>query len=147
MSEEFLGGTMKTNRQFTIRETLVLATLTGTWLTITIQLASASVLFWIFAVVMGSILRPAHQRHRTPESATDLLTVAITWSVACGIGGLALDMRLPDSAFSGLLSWSMLGQLTGFYLGFVWTFIVLVVRRVERIVGPLGRARPVAQHR
>ena len=96
---------------------------------------------------MAAILRPAHQRHQTPESVTDVLSVAVCWAVACGVAGFALDLRLPGSATSDLFSWAVLGQLTGFYLGLVWVLVVLLARHVERVAGPASRTRPIAKQR
>lgn len=135
---------MKSNRQFTISEMLLLVTFIGTWLAVTTRLGPLGVLFWGFTVVMAAILRPAHQRRKTPESVTDVLSVAVSWAFACGIAGFALDMRLPSGAFSGPFSWAVIGQLTGFYLGLVWVLVVLLARHVERVAGPVSRTRPIA---
>ena len=136
---------MKSNRQFTISEMLLLVTFIGTWLAVTTRLGPLSVLFWGLTVVMAAILRPAHQRRKTPESVTDVLSVAVSWAVACGVAGFALDVHLlPNGAFSGPFSWAVIGQLTGFYLGLVWVLVVLLARHVERVAGPVSRTRPIA---
>ncbi len=144
MREDYEGPNVKTNRQFTISEMLLLVTFIGTWLAITAQLGSLSILFWGLTVVMAAILRPAHQRHQTPESVTDVLSVAVCWAVACGVAGFALDLRFPGNATADLFSWAVLGQLTGFYLGLVWVLVVLLARHVERVAGPASRTRPIA---
>jgi hypothetical protein len=131
-------------RQFTVREILLLMTMIGTWLAITLQLGSFSVLFWGLGVVMASVLRPHHQRHETPSSVTDVLSVAISWAVVFGIAGLALDVWMSGSASLGLFSWAVLCQLTGFYLGIVWVLVVLLARHVERVARPLTRTRTIA---
>ncbi len=138
------GHNVKTNRQFSVREMLLLVIFIGTYLTITVQLGRASTLFWGLTVVMATILRPAHQRRQTPESVTDVLSVAISWAVVCGVAGFALDAQLLGNAFSSHFSWAVLGQLTGFYLGLVWVLIVLLIRHVERVTGLVNRPRPIS---
>ena len=135
---------MARGRQFTVREVLLLVTLICTWLAITVQLKTFGVPFWGFAVVMAAVLRPGHQRHETPNSVTDVLSVSISWSVMGGVVGLALDVWLAGRASFSLFCWAVLCQLTGFYLGMVWVLVVLLARHVERVARPLSRRRSVA---
>ncbi len=139
------GHNVKTNRvsnrAFSVGDMMLLVMAIGTYLAVTVQLGPLSILFWGLAVVMASILRPAHQRRITPESVTDVMSVAVSWAVVCGIAGFALDARLMGNAFSGYFSWAVLGQLTGFYLGLVWVLVVLLVRHFERVAGLVGRTR------
>jgi hypothetical protein len=130
--------------QFTAGELLLLVTFIATWLGITVELGSLSVLFWGCGVAMTAILRPAHQRRRTPESVTDVLSVAVSWAVAWGAAGVVLDLQFTSPDSSGLLSWTVLGELTGFYLGLVWVLVLFLARHVERISGQLNRPRPTA---
>ncbi len=130
--------------QFTAGELLLLVTLIAMWLGITVQLGSLSVLFWGCGVAMTAILRPSHQRRRTPESVTDVLSVAVSWAVAWGAAGVALDLQATTPDFWGFLSWTLLGELTGFYLGLVWVLVLLLARHVERLTGQLDRPRPTA---
>ncbi len=139
-----MGRRVAGSNQFTAGELLLLVTLIATWLGITVQLGSLSLLFWGCGVAMTAILRPAHQRRRTPESVTDVLSVAVSWAVAWGAAGVALDQRITAPDFSGPLSWIVLGELTGFYLGLVWVLVLLLARHVERISGQLDRPRPAA---
>ena len=139
-----MGHRIEGSSQFTAGELLLLVTLIATWLGITVQLGSLSVLFWGCGVAMTAILRPAHQRRRTPESVTDVLSVAVSWAVAWGVAGAALGQRITAPDFSGPLSWIVLGELTGFYLGLVWVLVLLLARHVARISGQLDRPRPTA---
>ncbi len=126
--------------QFTLSELLLLVTLISIWLGITVLTGTYSLLVWGLGVLMAAILRPAHQRPKTPESATDVMSVAVGWSVACGAGGCVLDVTSYAVAGSSVLSWTFLGQCTGFYLGMVWVLVVLLVRQVEKIVERVDRA-------
>ncbi len=139
-----MGHWMRTNGPFTAREMLLLFTLIATWLAITLQLGPLSLLFWGLGLIMAAILRPAHQRRQTPESVTDVLSVAVSWAVAWGVAGLALDLRTVGSAFSEIPAWVVLGELMGFYLGLVWVLILLLFRHVQRVVRPIGGTRPIA---
>ena len=130
--------------QFTLSELLLLVTLIGGWLGISVLTGTYSLLVWGLGVLMAAVLRPSHERPKTPESATDVMSVAICWSVACGIGGFALDVTSYAVARSSVLSWTFLGELTGFYLGMVWVLIVLLVRHVERHVGRVDNPRTAA---
>jgi hypothetical protein len=57
---------------------------------------------------------------------------------------VALDLRATTPDFWGFLSWTLLGELTGFYLGLVWVLVLLLARHVERLTGQLDRPRPTA---
>ncbi len=122
---------------------MLFVTLIATWLGITVQLGWMSVLFWGCGVAMTAILRPAHQRRRIPDSVTDVLSVAVSWAVAWGIAGAVLDFRISALDDPGPLSWTLLGELTGFYLGLVWVLVLLMVRHIERMFGQLNRPRPI----
>ena len=135
---------MKRQYRFTVSDILLLVTLITVWMAVTLQLQTYSILFWGLAVVMAGVLRPSHQRNKTPESVTEVLSVAIIWAVACGLIGLLVDVRFPNHVAIGSLSWSVWGQLTGFYLGMVWVLVVLLARHVERITGLFGRTRTIS---
>jgi hypothetical protein len=130
--------------QFTAGQLFLLVTFIAMWLGITVRLGSMSVLFWGCGVAMTAILRPSHQRRRTPESVTDVMSVAVSWAVAWGAAGVAMDLRVSAPEFMGLVSWTVLGELTGFYLGLVWVLVLLLARYVERLSGQFGRPRPTA---
>lgn len=132
---------MKANRSFTFRELLVLCTLIGTWLVVTIPLGSYSVLLWAVGILMASVLQPSHQRRATPESVADVLSVAVCGAVICGAIGFVVDLRFSSGAFASFPSWALIGELTGFYLGLVWVLVLLLVRHVERVFGPVNRTR------
>lgn len=137
------GGFVKTSRQFTIGEMLLLVLFIGIWLTVTIQLSSLSVFFWGLAMGMAAVLRPSHQRRPTPVTVTDVVSIAVGWGVACGILGFLLDMRIGRDFAPGAFSWTLFGELTGFYLGLMWVMVVFLFRHVERVVGAVNRPRPI----
>lgn len=132
------GRIMKTDHQFSISQILLLVAFMVTWLAITVHLGWLSIVFWGLAVLMAAILRPAHQRRRTPESVTDVLSVAVCWAVACGFLGVAFDAGVFGRALSDAFSWVVFGQLAGFYLGLIWVLIILLVRHIERVIGQPG---------
>ena len=135
---------MKTNRQFTISEMLMLIMFIGIWLSVTIQLGSLSVLFWGLAMGMAAVLRPSHQRRSTPVTVADVVSIAVSWAVVCGLLGFLLDVRIGREAMTRVFSWALFGQLTGFYLGLLWVLVVFLFRHVERVVGVVKRPRPIA---
>ena len=128
----------------TASELLLLVSLLILWLGITVLLGSFSLLVWAGAVVMALILRPPHQRQQTPESVTDVLSVAVTWCVALGIAGLVADLFAPVSLAAVDFSWTFLAELSGFCLGFVWVLVLLLIRHIEHVVGQYGKSRPLA---
>ncbi len=93
-------------------ELLLLMSLVMLWLGVTALLGSFSLLVWAGAIAMAAILRPAHQRQRTPESVTDLVSVAVIWCVALGIAGLCVDVFAPKRWPLGDLSWALLAELS-----------------------------------
>jgi hypothetical protein len=123
----------------TASELLLLVSLLALWLGITVLLGPFSLLVWAGAVAMAVILRPPHQRQQTPESVTDVLSVAVTWCVACGIAGLGADLFAPATLAAVDFSWTFLAELIGFYLGFVWVLVLLLIRHIEQVVGRYGR--------
>jgi hypothetical protein len=125
-------------------ELLLLVSLLVLWLGITVLLGAWSLLIWAGAVAMAMILRPSHQRQRTPESVTDVLSVAVTWCVALGAAGLACDLFVPVSRAMSDVSWTFLAELAGFYLGFVWVLVLLLIRHLEQLSGRFDRPRPLA---
>ena len=129
---------MKTIHRFSISQGLLLLAFMTTWLVITVHLGRLSIFFWGLAVLMAAILRPSHQRRRTPESVTDVLSIAVCWAVACGFLGLALDAGMFGRSVSSVSSWVVFGQLAGFYLGLGWVLVILLARHVERIIGQSG---------
>lgn len=132
---------MKRIRSFALRETLLLMVFIGIWLAITIQWGALSLPFWALAVGMAAVLRPTHQRRSIPDSVTDVLSVAVSWAVAGGVAGIAFDLRQPSGLASDVLSWAVIGELTGFYLGFLWVMVLLVFQHIERLTGSVNRAR------
>ncbi|MHB0955880.1 MAG: hypothetical protein ACYC6N_17110 [Pirellulaceae bacterium] len=121
-------------RDGTALELLLLMSLVTLWLGITALLGSFSLLVWAGALGMAAILRPPHQRSKTPESVTDLLSVAVTWGVALGMVGLSVDLFAPNLRSIGDLSWVLLAELAGFFLGFVWVLVVLSFQHIERVM-------------
>ena len=119
----------------TASELLLLVSLLALWLGITVLLGPFSLLVWAGAVAMAVILRPPHQRQRTPESVTDVLSVAVTWCVVCGIAGLVADLFAPIRLAAVDVSWTFLAELIGFYVGFVWVLVLLLIRHIEQVVG------------
>lgn len=128
----------------TVSELLLLVSLLTLWLGITVLLGSLSLLVWAGTVAMALILRPRHQRQPTPESVTDVLSVAVTWCVAVGAAGLVVDLVVPPDLAAVDLSWTFLAELTGFYLGFVWVLVLLLIRHVEQMSRRFGKSRPLA---
>jgi hypothetical protein len=129
-------------RDGTACELLLLMSLVALWLGITVLLGSFSLLVWAGATGMAAVLRPPHQRRRTPESVTDLLSVAVSWCVALGIAGLSADLLAPVGWSMVEWSWTFLGELAGFYLGFVWVLVLLSFRHIEQVMRRYDRTRP-----
>ncbi|MHB8973324.1 MAG: hypothetical protein ACYC3X_24420 [Pirellulaceae bacterium] len=125
-------------------ELLLLTSLVVLWLGITVLLGSFSLLVWGGATGMAAVLRPPHQRRRTPESVTDLLSVAVFWCVALGIAGLSVDVFAPAGWSLGDLSWALLAELVGFFLGFVWVLVVLSFQHLEQVMRQYDPTRPTA---
>ena len=75
---------------------------------------------------------------------TDLLSVAVFWCVALGSAGLSVDVFAPVGWSLGDLSWALLAELVGFFLGFVWVLVVLSFQRLEQVVRQYDRTRPTA---
>jgi Zn-dependent protease len=123
-------------------ELLLLMSLVILWLGVTAMLGSFSLLVWSGAIVMAAVLRPPHQRRRTPESVTDLVSVAVMWCVALGIAGLCVDLFAPTRWPLEDLSWALLAELAGFVLGFVWVLVVLSIQHLEQAVRRYDRTRP-----
>lgn len=132
---------MKKPRAIAIRETMLLVGLIGLWLAITIQWGAFSLLFWGLTVAMAGVLRPAHQRRPVPDSVTDVMSITVSWAVACGVLGLILDLRTPNPFAPGVLGWAMIGEITGFYLGFIWVLVLRLYRHIERVTSPVNHAR------
>lgn len=127
--------------QFTLRGMFLLVTFLSVWLAITVLLGTYSLFFWCLAVFMAIVLGPAHQRRSIPESATDVLAVAVVWSVAWGVVGFVLDKATAGKLAPVFLPWTVLGQLMGCYLGMIWVLIQLVYRHLDRAMRPVGRPR------
>ncbi len=144
MSERNLGQTTDAPSRFSASELALMLSLIATWVGITIQLGWFSVFFWGCGIAMTRILCPAHQRRRVPDSVTDALSVAVCWAVAWGAAGVTLDWRMVNFDLLPRFSWTVLGELTGFYLGLVWVLVLLLVRHVERLTGQFERPRPAA---
>jgi len=108
----------------------LLASLLVAWVGVTVMLGSLSLLVWAGTLVMDLVLRPAYQRQHMVESVTDALSVAVTWAVAWGTAGLAIDLLAPSYWLWSGISWTLLAELLGFYLGFVWVFVLFLLRPV-----------------
>jgi len=109
------------------------------WLGVTLLLGPLSLFVWVGAIAMAAILRPPHERKRTPESVTDVLAVAIAWSAVCGIAGAVTDLVAHPRFAVGDFSWTVLAELSGFCLGFVWVLVLPLIRHIEQIFERYGR--------
>ncbi len=126
-------------RAGTASELLLLVSLLTLWLGVTLLLGPLSLFVWAGAVAMAAILRPPHERQRTPESVTDVLAVAVAWCAVCGIAGAVADLVAPPRFAAGDFSWTFLAELSGFCLGFVWVLVLLLIRHIEQTLGRYGR--------
>ncbi len=89
-------------------------------------------------------LAPAHQKRATPNSVTDVLATAVVWSVVWGVAGVVVSTRVPTSQSWEAISWVLVGQITGFYLGLLWVMVIFLARYVERVTAPQRRSRAVS---
>jgi hypothetical protein len=113
-------------------DALLLALLIAVWLGLTLAWGALSLLIWAPGVLIAAVLLPPHQRSGTPQSMVDVIASAVCWAVAGGAVGLLLDLTTPSGNVFQTLPWTLLGQLTGFYLGLLWTLAVLLFRLVTQ---------------
>lgn len=125
-------------------DVFLIVLLVALWLGITMLIGAMSLLIWGLGLCIASVLVPAHQRTGPPDSVVDVVSAAICWAVAMGIGGLLLDLVTSAGNLLQPNPWTLLGQVAGFYLGLVWAVVVVLVRNFEQSSRGFDRPRPLA---